>query len=593
MKILFFSPAADLWAHSFPEALLAGLLKNSGSSVVQVRCSGILAPLCPAGMGAGFNSSTTKYEAQSLCNRCIQKRTLIDKKFKFKTILIDSYISKEDSAAIDELIKQAELLFKGGITSIENFSILSLDGIPIGASALYELILKYKINDIKLIEPIKDEYLLSLHMAGLVALASKKILAEVRPDCVSVYNSLYVPHRVFCLMAKKQMIPQYFIHAGTNLSRQHGTLMIGKDFTWAHLKNLVAKFHDFKNTPVKKFVIDDIAKHMMSLIKARNIFVYSVAKSSEYIDIRKKFGIADSQSILLACTSSYDERFAVEAVGASGAVKTLFKSTIEWVEYLISHAKNHPDRFVIIRVHPREYPNRRDSVKSIHSNELMKLMVALPENVVFNWPDEGISLYDLAQEASVILNAWSSVGKELALLGLPIVSYSKELLLYPSELNFIGETCDEYELAISKAIQCGCSKDLIVKAFRWYGLEFSRSLVDLRQSYILEGVLNGGKILRRCKNYLAQYVPFLKEKIDLFGVLPMSGTQKIICDIYSDQSTPLVLHLQQHKFDGCWMEEEEAIHSALKNIGNYLFAANPVDRPSKLQRFFQKNNFSG
>ena len=68
---------------------------------------------------------------------------------------------------------------------------------------------------------------------------------------------------------------------------------------------------------------------------------------------------------------------------------------------------------------------------SDHAKMLQDAFVTLPRNVKVNWPTDTVSLYDLARITDVFANAWSSAGKEMAWLGLPVVLYSPELTLYP------------------------------------------------------------------------------------------------------------------------------------------------------------------
>ena len=79
MKVLFFSPAADIWEHAFPEALVAESLLKSGAEAAVVRCNGILRPLCPAAFGAGidYRSASAQKQMDVVCTRCQSKACLL------------------------------------------------------------------------------------------------------------------------------------------------------------------------------------------------------------------------------------------------------------------------------------------------------------------------------------------------------------------------------------------------------------------------------------------------------------------------------------------------------------------------------------
>jgi CDP-glycerol glycerophosphotransferase (TagB/SpsB family) len=142
--------------------------------------------------------------------------------------------------------------------------------------------------------------------------------------------------------------------------------------------------------------------------------------------------------------------------------------------------RNKPNLFLIIRVHPREFPNKREDVKSEHAEILECFFKNLPENVRVNWPKDNISIYDLAQETDVFLNAWSSVGVEMSLLGIPVVIYSKDLVLYPHQLNYLGKNRKGYFTKIELALKQGWNYKKIKMSYRWLGLYYYRTILRIR-----------------------------------------------------------------------------------------------------------------
>jgi hypothetical protein len=585
--ILFFSPAANIWEHSFPEALVAEMLVAKGLRSTMVRCKGMLLPLCPAAQGAGINADTPESAKKALCANCNAKAQLIDGKMGLRHIAIDDFIEPGDARLIDALLEQADAL-RSALRKASDFEQLCINGIPVGRTALYDLILRHKKNDFDFSDAAWDEYLIFLRLAAQVTLLSERMLKAEQPDRVSVYNSLYVPHRAFCLEARRAGIAQYFMHAGTNLARQHGTLMIGRDFTWKYLRDLADRYDHYKDIPLSTEAVADATDHFLCLLSASNIFVYSAARSQDYFDVRAHFGIKPEQKLIIASTSSYDERFAVESVkAATPSQALLFPRILDWVAHLVELAKQRPDWFLLIRVHPREFPNRRDHVKSEHAERMRELLNDLPDNVKVNWPDDNLSVYDLAQEADLFLNAWSSVGKEMALLGLPVVIYSPEIVLYPSALNRVATTKDDYIAAIEAALAEGWSFDLSQKAHRWFALEFCRSRIDLLASYAPRNRYNQNIIQRVVMRIARKLVSFPQERWDLMWRKPMPETQAIVSRLFyeglenSEQAKP-----EQQAFNGSTDEELAAIRNSLLRIGTNLFSANPTDRPSKLQKAF-------
>jgi hypothetical protein len=585
-RVLLFSPSADIWEHSFPEALVGEMLLEKGMDVTAVRCRGVLRPLCPAGQAAGFTANTPVQVQQRLCARCHAKGRLADRVIGLRHIEIDDYAEKGDEALIDKLIQQANVL-RPELQLAKDFEQLHIQEHAVGRTALYELILRHKKNDFEFSDEVWREYLIFLRLAARVSLMSKRILRAEKPDRVSAYNSLYVAHRAFCMLARQSGIAQYFMHAGTNLSRQHGTLMIGQDFTWRYLRDLVDRYDEYAKKPVTPAVIDDVTRHFLCLLSSSNSFVYSTARSKEYFDVRAHFGVQPDQRLIVASTSSYDERFAVESVNASPpSADLLFPRILDWITYLIELAMSRPDWCILIRVHPREFPNKRDRVQSEHARRMKDILQDPPSNVKVNWPDDNLSLYDLAQEADLFLNAWSSVGKEMALLGLPVVIYSPDIVLYPTALNNVGKTKDDYVAAIEAALVSGWSFERSRQAYRWYALEFTRSIVDMRTSFAPARRYHRGLFARVILRLLRTLVSLPQERWDLFRRKPMPRAQEVVHQLFAKGLESSERAQKQEWFEDNFADEDSAIRSSLGQLGEHLFAANPLDRPSKLQRAF-------
>jgi hypothetical protein len=161
----------------------------------------------------------------------------------------------------------------------------------------------------------------------------------------------------------------------------------------------------------------------------------------------------------------------------------LFPTQAEWVRALIDYAATRPELFLIIRVHPREFPNKRESVTSDHARRLEAEFRNLPANVVINWPTDNLSLYDLAETTDVFLNAWSSAGKEMAMLGIPVVSYSDELGLYPVDRRYLGTDSAAYFGAIERALADGWRFENIQRVYRWSAVEFQRIVIDIADGF--------------------------------------------------------------------------------------------------------------
>jgi hypothetical protein len=183
------------------------------------------------------------------------------------------------------------------------------------------------------------------------------------------------------------------------------------------------------------------------------------------------------------------------------------------VQTLATWVGARPDLFLLLRVHPREFPNKREGLKSEHASALEQALTELPPNVRVNWPSDKLSIYDIAEQADVVLNAWSSAGKEMALLGLPVVTYCPTVIQYPRELNYVGTTRDAYFAAIETALHDGWSFERIRMAYRWCVLEFVRGLATIADGFTFSEDAPTSLFERARNLVLAQ--PWLRQRLDL------------------------------------------------------------------------------
>jgi hypothetical protein len=224
---------------------------------------------------------------------------------------------------------------------------------------------------------------------------------------------------------------------------------------------------------------------MLALLEAKSVFIYSAPKSMEKVDLRRKFGIGKQQKVLVATMSSHDERFAAVTIGVMPESRDLvFPTQVDWIGALIEFVAKRPELFLIIRVHPREFPNKRETVVSEYASELKSLFVDLPVNAKVNWPADEVSLYDIANMANVFLNSRSTTGFEMSLLGLPVVVYSPDQLYsYPSDLNYMAISREKYFQEIDRAISDGWNIERSRMAYRWGVFQHYHSTINISESF--------------------------------------------------------------------------------------------------------------
>lgn len=74
-------------------------------------------------------------------------------------------------------------------------------------------------------------------------------------------------------------------------------------------------------------------------------------------------------------------------------------------------------------------------------------------------------------------------GKEMTLLGIPTVIFSPDLVYYPADLNYVGDSPEHYFEQIGQALADGWSAENSRKTFRWLALEESYSRIDISDGH--------------------------------------------------------------------------------------------------------------
>ncbi len=525
--MVFFSPFAAIWAHAFPEALVAASLRDKGHDITYVWCDEVFKQQCVSMSAYGCDWRSSLEDRAKVCQRCQSNSQLIRGRFKFNSIPL--------SSLLDNVMEDIEQTISS--MDIENPMGLQVDGFPVGQIASYELWIKYKKNEFSLNAEQLSELKISIRHVLLALAATTNLLDVMNPDRVIVYNGLYGIHRMVCIKAESKSVKSYFLHAGMNMANRMGTMLLGRGHQYQFIEELKSQWKRFRPHPCSQRQTALGFDHLREIMKGNSVFAYSNAP--EHRDIHDAFGISSYQRILVATMSSYDEYIAAIGTGIDLLDESIvFRRQTDWVFALLRYMKNHSDLFLVIRVHPREFPNKREGRLSDHAQELKRLLVALPQNVCVNWPDDHISLYDIASEADLFLNGWSSVGEEMSLLGVPVLSYSKKLLGYPIDLNYIGETQEEYFNQLELALDDENALDRIRMTARWLAVKFYYGVFDIGDGYsdhVRKGMIR--RILERGMRFISLF--FREKQAIVQAKIPLKEIDRIEDVLLRGASTPL------------------------------------------------------
>jgi hypothetical protein len=479
MKVLFFSPYANIWDHSLIEYGLAESLGDVGHEVALISCAGDLMPQCIATMELRLEFNQTDSGSKAICLGCQKRSSLLQANFNGT-----KYIEFSDLISQDELV----LIDRSLLTvTPANFINFTLENTLLGPVAFYEFSLKHKLRNLNLTANQFDEYKHQLRNVLKTQIAISNAIEEFSPDCVIVHNALYSTNRVVSLIAEQRGLKIFSIGGSQNFGqRQSSISLFSSPEAWISLSRSEAWEYYSKSADFE-IDIDSSTIHFESIMEGANPFTYSLGAIKNNDDeLRDFFGLKKYQKVCLATLSSEDEFFSANLIGVVPNLvfgETSFESQYDWLQFLITHFSKNPNLALIIRLHPREFPNKRDLQEAPSVANWKTLLQNLPKNVFVNWPEDNISVYQLAGITDLLLNWRSTIGIEFLALGIPVLVPScSNVLSYPIEFNYVATNLQEYSDYIYSALEKGSSIENIRNAYLWISFLSNKAALPIKST---------------------------------------------------------------------------------------------------------------
>ena len=583
MKVVFYSPFANIWDHAFPEALIAEGLVEQGFEVDVIRCGRMLDRHCVAMSASGVSATDSVVKKSQVCAACIKRRSLLTREMPFSTTVMDDHVRESDRAEAQSAVDSADL---------HSWPDVSVDGVPLGRYAAYEFLLNYKLVGTTIPPELFPLYLDQLRMTVTVYFASKRMLDELKPDRVVVFNRLYSVNHAFCAAAEAAGIPTYTLQGGGHVTRRGETMTMFRGTS--SLAEVFGSdgWKSYQARPIGSDEIALVGEHFSGLLEGSSAFAYSSAfEAADPRALKEQLGIPEGKPVLLIPMSSEDEINAArlaDALPPPNGDRSLFDGQFDWIRFLLDYARRNENRHLVIRVHPRMFPNKRDNVRSPVVDELMQLLDNLPANVTLNMPSDSVSLYDIMQLVDVVLSYRSSVGIEMAAFGIPVVvPANADFFTYPQEINLVGRSLDDYAKKIDQAISDGWSIDNARKSFRWFAFLFSRVAVDFSDSVSARPIAIRPKkpglllwLWRKAVFVFIQFGPLIRERIALRNRRYAVSSQELFVDVLENNRASLADSVRWDPVDSTEKQESALLSAYLVGVANTLWK--DIDAPGSL-----------
>ncbi len=529
MRIVFFSPNVAIVPHFSAEIRLARILKlNKVNEIEFLTCGSFFEKDCTISRYLGLTFKNSAVVNQNACSECrkVSKVADIDRNFKHHEL-------KEFSTTLDEdtFMNCRDAIRRDPI----NFS---FNGINFGRIASYELILEFKKSTL-IFEGWELETLINFVENSLrTYLAALRYLSIYKPDRVIIFNAQYGVCASFAQAAAEKGIRVDVLSFSNVLAEMYQYIRL---WDWGKFKNVNPGLETWQG---ENFIPSFFEKFRMvrNFKKIRNAsspWTYSTPAAG--IKVREFFNISQEKKIILAVMNSLDEHFAsmvAEIHPESFASTRVFETQEDWIQKLAEYLSKYEDVVLIVRPHPREYPNKREKVIAEITKSRDKFLSNLPQNVIVDHPKLGVPIEDYFSEVIAITTGWSSVGIDWQMRGKLCVSFDSALPMYPPETHLTGVTKEQYFNNIDKVIM-GLVDDpdyYTKNAVSWYIFSNFKGTVRLGSSVLSEVYI--GNLLKKTKllGVLNRCFPKFKIWLDLnsLGLFP---NRKKILEYFSSHNS--------------------------------------------------------
>lgn len=333
----------------------------------------------------------------------------------------------------------------------------------ISIESIYEPMIKFKKSELEYSDKEMPYFEASSNAFNLALESGMKIIDKIHPDLVIIYSPQYAANSGFSKAAEVTRVPVMFMEGSSSPYNRYSAVRLW-DWNKYGLSNPVATSEDYLTSRINFRSLS----HFRIIRKGLTHSSYSIKKRGE--SIRSRYQIHSKCRIILAIVSSSDEVFSASAINKINKKRlstSVFANQIDWIENTIKYVSELIDTILIIRIHPRDFPNKRDSITSMFADIWEKKSRESHRNVIWNLPSENVSLYDLLDSASVVVTGWSSVALEALNQKIPVVTYDKELCGFPESLTRTGNSREMYFSNLEQALEESHSWKLKVRVLKY------------------------------------------------------------------------------------------------------------------------------
>jgi hypothetical protein len=495
---LFLAPEGGISVFIETHYRLARLLASRGHEVAGVFCHEVF-PRCPVMemRRLPYTAGTTAHHAY--CLHCAATTDAMARGFGIPLIDLRSWPVARHREAASRLVAAhtGELLD------------FTYDRIAFGKLAAMDLVLATKRAQLE--SPpadVRHKWATFVEASVFSYLLFSQVLDEI-PVARLVHFNDYSIMLGARLAAERRGIPAFGITQASHLNNDNRRTLIRRDIGPCHGWSELERWSDVRDIPLTPEQVADVCDDIILRLRATGSHTFSPAKTFSTDTLRGSLRLADDRRLIVAYTSSLDERIAttMTTLGAGRqlpAIREIFPNQIEWLRFLTDHVARSTNLQLVVRIHPREGAGgmaaKAGKILAVESEHLGLLRQAFPhdpDHCRIIWPDDNVSSYDLAEIADAATVSWSTIGLELARFAVPVVGSVLGYGPYvDDDFTRIPATAAEYADALEHSTTNPVCPGRWARALRFYHHFFLGTALDIRDCVDAEGCLADDDSLR-------------------------------------------------------------------------------------------------
>ncbi|MCK4650925.1 hypothetical protein KAT08_01995 [Candidatus Babeliales bacterium] len=404
-RILFglsFSAFEPNKVHDF---LLSQSLILRGAEIIPVICGAVQEGQCSV-YGGVWGSYTGIKEKDILiskknCDKCIKSDLKLWKVWAgIDPVFLKNYLKDIDREKIRKIVESCD---------VYNYKDLTYDGILVGKFALNSLRNNELVIDVSLIKNNQKLFKAYLFNVIIMVDALKNLLDDIKPDVIITNDTFYYPWSILEKLALRKGI---IFHCNSPGGRKNSWSYSTNKQTYPTTFNLKVIWKSWEQRNLSVLEEELVEDHLDNLISGNHMPINTaIPLSSKKNNFKINF---NKPTVLLVSNICWD----LSVLDSD----LFFNSMFDWILKTVKFFIDHKEFQLIIKPHPAEEIDRLPTSKQKVSDEIKKHFKHLPENIILLNPKTQFSVYDLFPHVSLGLVYTSTVGMEMAIKGISVVT---------------------------------------------------------------------------------------------------------------------------------------------------------------------------